>query len=253
MHNIGGTNFWSGGESDRFGGRNIQPCRCEGWGNRIVVDGAAGREEKWRDTAGRLHRGGDLPAKVYPNEYDMWYQHGKLHRSGDLPAVILADGTQMWYRNGELHRGGDMPAVTSEDGRKEWWWDGKLHRSGDLPAVILANGTQEWWWHGVLHRGGDMPAVTYDDGRKEWWWHNKTHRVSGPAVTGPDGAQEWWFRGIKTEHPDLCEQAYTPARTEEGKEQLVLLCLHDDPVVAAVAAHNPSCPEEGVVAYYLKH
>jgi len=33
-----------------------------------------------------------------------WYQHGKLHRGNDQPAEIWPDGTKIWYRRGKLHR-----------------------------------------------------------------------------------------------------------------------------------------------------
>ena len=177
------------------------------------------------------------------------------HRDNDQPAVIHPDGKKEWWQNGKLHRSGDQPAIVWADGTQEWWWDGKLHRANDLPAVVWANGTQIWLQHDQQHRDNDQPAVVWKNGIQVWYWYDKQHRVLGPAFISPgtNGYQEWWVNDEETKHPDLCEQACAPARTSEEKTQLALLCLHDDPVVAAIAAHNPDCSEEGKTAYYLKH
>ena len=58
---------------------------------------------EWRLPNGRKHRGGDLPAMIYPDGSKIWYKNGKIHRElvaliggihttsppyGDLPAEI---------------------------------------------------------------------------------------------------------------------------------------------------------------------
>ena len=144
-------------------------------------------------------------------------------------------------------------AVFYPDGRQMWYQHDQLHRDNDLPAVVYPDGTRIWYQYGKIHRGGDLPAIVYADGIQEWYQHDKLHRTSGPACIDPNGYQEWWVRGEETKFRKLCEQACTVAHTEEEKHFLSALCLHDDPVVAAVAAHNLSCPEEGKVIYCLKH
>ena len=52
------------------------------------------------DENGFRHRNDDLPAAIWKDNHQQWYQHGLLHRDGDLPAVINADGTQEWWQNG---------------------------------------------------------------------------------------------------------------------------------------------------------
>jgi len=49
---------------------------------------------------GKLHSYNDLPAIIYPDGTQFWYQNGELHRL-DGPAIIYPDGTQLWYQNGE--------------------------------------------------------------------------------------------------------------------------------------------------------
>ncbi len=53
---------------------------------------------------GKCHRGNDLPAIVYADRTQMWYQHGKIHRDNNLPAVIHNDGYQAWYRHGKAYK-----------------------------------------------------------------------------------------------------------------------------------------------------
>ena len=45
-----------------------------------------------------------------------------------MPAVVFANLYQAWYQNGELHRDNDLPAIIWEDGSKEWWINGELHK-----------------------------------------------------------------------------------------------------------------------------
>ncbi len=75
---------------------------------------------------------------------------GKLHRDGDLPAVECADGSKLWYRYGKRHRDGDLPAVEHQDGSKGWFRNGQISRDGDQPAIEAANGTKEWWINGIF-------------------------------------------------------------------------------------------------------
>ena len=55
----------------------------------------------WRDSNNITHRDGDLPACVWKDGEQHWYQHGELHRANGLPAIIAANGTMLWHENGE--------------------------------------------------------------------------------------------------------------------------------------------------------
>ena len=49
---------------------------------------------QFRDSAGRLHRDGDMPAEIWPDGTKVWFQHGLKHRDGDMPSEVLeAKGT----------------------------------------------------------------------------------------------------------------------------------------------------------------
>ena len=78
-----------------------------------------------------------------------WMQNGRLHRDGDLPARIYTDGSLAWYQNGRLHRDGDKPAVISGDSSLAWYQNGQLHRFGG-PAEIWLDGEFEWWVNGEV-------------------------------------------------------------------------------------------------------
>jgi hypothetical protein len=127
---------------------------------------------RWYDGGGKCHRDGDLPAVMYADGTQVWYQHGNKHRDGDLPAVVWENGSQRWYKHGKLHRSFDLPAAVWPDGTQWWYHHGECHRDGDLPAVVEPDGTQFWylWYqHGEPHRSFDLPAVVWPDGRQEWW------------------------------------------------------------------------------------
>ena len=51
-----------------------------------------------------------------------------LHRNNDLPAVIWSDGRQWWYQNGKRHRDNNLPASIYSHGYKEWWVNGGFIR-----------------------------------------------------------------------------------------------------------------------------
>ncbi len=121
---------------------------------------------------GQCHRDNDLPAIIYANGTQQWYQHDKLHRDNDLPAIIYADGTQQWYQHGQRHRDNDLPAVIRANGTQQWYHHNELHRNNDLPAVTYANGTQKWYQRGKLHRDNDLPAIIWADGTQQWWRHD---------------------------------------------------------------------------------
>ena len=77
-----------------------------------------------------------------------WRRNDKLHRGGDLPAIVWPNGDKFWWKNNKRHRDGDLPAVEYSNGTKYWYKNDKLHRDGDLPAVEYSNGTKEWWNYG---------------------------------------------------------------------------------------------------------
>ena len=87
----------------------------------------------WNDSDGKPHRDGDLPAHVWEDGGQLWYQHGKYHRDGDLPAVVYADGEQVWLQHGETHRGNNLPAVIHPDGTMFWYENGEKTGDQDNP------------------------------------------------------------------------------------------------------------------------
>lgn len=96
--------------------------------------------------AGKLHRGGDLPAQETPF-FSAWYRHGLMHRDGG-PAYVSHDSmARMFFCRGKKHRAGGEPAVYRPDGGLEWWEEGERHRVGG-PAIENPDGTKEWWIKG---------------------------------------------------------------------------------------------------------
>ena len=137
----------------------------------------------WYNAAGKVHRGGDLPAKISygknPNGsfplYSEWFKNGVRHRDGDSPAWVEyfnetnEDGSPKisrarWLKNGVYKREGGKPedveyfSFDNEDGsqkiRKETWVDENdyPHRD-DGPAYILySNETNEDGSHKILEQ-----------------------------------------------------------------------------------------------------
>lgn len=98
-----------------------------------------------------------MTRRIFDNGDEAWVnEEGVLHRDDDLPAVIWTNGDQFWYQNGELHRkditGEDLPAYIGVNGDQEWYQNGDLHRENDQPALIWANGDHEWYQNGFLIR-----------------------------------------------------------------------------------------------------
>jgi hypothetical protein len=134
---------------------------------------------------GKLHRDGDLPAKIYAGgQREDWYKEGKLHRDGDLPAIIEADGLQYqhWYKEGRIHRDGDLPARINDNGDQLWYKKEKLHRDGDLPAIIYAGGDQLWYKEGRIHRDGDLPAIIHSNGSQLWYKEGKLYNYTNSKL-----------------------------------------------------------------------
>lgn len=100
---------------------------------------------------------GYISFKCGGEEVQTWYRERKLHRDGDLPARIWPDGLQEWFKNGKKHRDGDLPAFISSSGLvKKWYIRGHLHREGNLPAIIRDdyivspnNSKYEWYIDGI--------------------------------------------------------------------------------------------------------
>jgi hypothetical protein len=130
----------------------------------------------------------DEPTEIDNDKTKRWYNKaGQLHRDNDLPAVIYADGSQIWYQNGKLHRDNDLPAVIWANGTQYWYKNDELHRDNDLPAIVFANGTQYWYQHGHLHRDNDKPVIILSNGIKYWYRNNELHRNNGKlAFAGVD-------------------------------------------------------------------
>jgi hypothetical protein len=100
---------------------------------------------RWRDAEHQLHRDYDLPAVVWPDGTQYWYQHGKLHRDNDLPAWTKTDGTQIWLKHGESHRNNDLPAVVLANGHQEWWVEGRKQSDLDREKTRRAMAQAARW------------------------------------------------------------------------------------------------------------
>ena len=136
-------------------------------------DDGSGQQQFFKE--GKLHRDGDLPAKIGfwkdgTVRFEEFYKEGFQHRDGDLPAEVwyYSDGKvwyELFYKEGLQHRDGGLPAkiyyysdgtVASEsfyenwvllrsieyyaDGTvkyKDFYKEGKLHRDAGLPAKIF--------------------------------------------------------------------------------------------------------------------
>lgn len=100
---------------------------------------------EWRDQDHDLHRGRDLPARVWRDGSQLWYLCGLKHRDGDLPAVVnKLRGGREWYQLGLRHRDGNLPAVEEEEcGTMEWWVnDKKTGDQDDPPPGAIFPGQQ---------------------------------------------------------------------------------------------------------------
>lgn len=143
----------------------------------------------------------------------LWYnKYGELHNDNDLPAVIWGNGTQEWYNNGILHRDNDFPARMSHDGVNEWYKNGLRHRDNDEPAIIdTKNNDRQWYINGKCSRLYDSPAIIQNDGNIcKWVLNDVLHRDSfnsnktpNPALimTNNDGVltHEWYKHGVQFE------------------------------------------------------
>ena len=59
---------------------------------------ALGFGRVWTNSRGRLHRDGDLPARICPTGRREWHVRGLKHRKRPLPAVIDFDGAEeFWF------------------------------------------------------------------------------------------------------------------------------------------------------------
>src|SRR5271170_6044899 len=57
-----------------------------------------------------------LFTQIQITQFDTTYRIlNKLHRDNDLPAIIYANGTQWWYQRGVYHRDNDLPAIIYSD------------------------------------------------------------------------------------------------------------------------------------------
>lgn len=102
--------------------------------------------EDWRDSQGKLHRGGDKPARVVINPYtkvierEEYFIHGKAHRLlKGAPSRIDRDPQsgkvvfEEWKQQGEYFRGWGNPSVvfrSEENGaiiREEYWKKDECH------------------------------------------------------------------------------------------------------------------------------
>ena len=85
-----------------------------------------------------------------------WCKDGKLHRDGDLPAKVDKQGNQWWYKDAELHRDGDLPAIVYSYGSKYWYKHGKLHRDvgpASISYYFVADGVYNKFFEHGTERG----------------------------------------------------------------------------------------------------
>jgi predicted lipoprotein with Yx(FWY)xxD motif len=203
--------------------------RCEQWGKDPDIYKSDGTIEEYNNGDDFWPcRADDLPARVYEDGLQEWFQGEEAHREGDKPAKIYPDGTMAWMQHHEFHRDGDLPAIIAPSGHMdfrddaasqdedydaealergpgnsykyggvlEWFKHNLYHRDGGKPARICADGTMEWYQRGHLHRDNDLPAIIRSDGTREWYCRGKRDRVwPRPAVMHADGSCEMWQNG----------------------------------------------------------
>jgi len=189
--------------------------------NEDYVKEANGRQTFYKKGTKIVHRDNDLPAIIYADGAESWYQNNNLHRENDLPAVIRKSGEQLWYQNNKLHREKDFPAIINPNGTLEWYINGILHRNYDKPAKIQA-GSQFWYQNGKQHRDNDKPAVVYSSGRQDWYQDGKLHRDNGPAILYNDGSTAWYHFGVKQENPIKNCNSSVPSETSGLLKKIIL-------------------------------
>lgn len=83
--------------------------------------------------------------------YHMWINNNEINSYKDLPAVIFSNGTQAWYDDDIYHRDNDLPAYVDEaHGIFIWMKQGLIHRENG-PANVIDNGIsreEEFWING---------------------------------------------------------------------------------------------------------
>jgi len=86
--------------------------------------------KSWYDEDGYLHRDDDLPAVIFEDGSQAWYQHGYYMRADNKPCKVYADGTLYWVdKEGRPHRE-DKPAIEYSDGRRRWFHHGMEYNEG---------------------------------------------------------------------------------------------------------------------------
>ena len=72
------------------------------------------------------------PTLIDENGTKVWKnERGQIHRGGDLPAKIYKDGKKEWWHNGMRNRWHGAPAVEYPNGSKEYWLYGKFTKKTD--------------------------------------------------------------------------------------------------------------------------
>lgn len=153
----------------------------------FIVRAADGESSRTTLPNGQIHSVNDQPALIF-KDHSMWYKNGNRHRDV-LPAIIWSNGMQVWYQNDEPHRDGDLPAVIGNTGSQFWYQHGELHREF-YPALTERDGSQKWHKRGQRHRRSS-PAEIDADGRCVWYLHGMPDRGLLPYETHPDGFQQW--------------------------------------------------------------
>lgn len=140
---------------------------------------------------GDLHSVNDQPALTIKGMQKQWYKDNILHRGHGLPAIIYADGTQVWYDYGRRR---DLPFMIGAHGEQYFAGDDEsliygggadmvmaLVRIGDT-TVCNAYGEKTLWKNGQYvrkpfvelstglswNRAGDLPTNIWRDGSQRW-------------------------------------------------------------------------------------
>ena len=91
---------------------NDEPTRINKWGNKI-----------WKNSEGKLHRDGDLPAFItYDGKGYCWYRNGNFHRDHNLPAEIHFDNFCRWWINGVIIKDKYCTQEEAEEYRKPYYF-----------------------------------------------------------------------------------------------------------------------------------
>lgn len=191
-----------------------------------------------------------LPAMLYKNGCQAWYQDGKRFRDDKdangqlLPTFVGSNGAKYWYKDEEFHRdekdanGMTLPAKIDCYGNISWMQNGILHRDDvdanghAMPTIVTHSGDAAWHKNGKRHRedkdenGITLPAVIFNQ-EKLWYQNGDKHRGDisidpkckhfGKALPASVGeTEEWYFMGQKCSQESLTKVLIDSAAVAEA-------------------------------------